>query len=362
MSETVATHTGKQHYAVLDGLRGSAALLVVAFHIQGIPISFQPGQLLLSHAHLAVDFFFALSGFVIGYAYDDRWGAMTTLRFFRVRLARLHPLVVLGALLGFASYLFDPFAAGAQAAPLGSVFVALLLGMLLLPASPLPNRWTDTHTLNGPSWTLLQEYIGNIAYALVLRRLPTRALALLALVAAAVLAWVALANGTLDRGWGWENFWLGTVRLAFPFMAGLWLHRVHARLPALRLGFLPLTIVLVAAFAAPLFGMTGAINANGLYEAGCVIVLFPLILVAGAHSQAGRGFDRLCRLAGELSYPLYITHFPFLYVWENYVAHAHPSPAKAGLIACLIFPFVIAVAWVAYRFWDLPIRRYLARR
>src|SRR5215468_7063340 len=161
------TTTGKQHFEVLDGLRGSAALLVVLFHVQGITVDFTQGKLLLPHAYLAVDFFFALSGFVIGYAYDDRWGRMTTLEFFRIRLIRLHPLVVLGTLLGLLSYLFDPFAAGKQNATLALLGQALLLGLLLLPAKPLPNRWEDTHTLNGPAWTLLQEYIGNILYALV---------------------------------------------------------------------------------------------------------------------------------------------------------------------------------------------------
>src|SRR5262245_42183718 len=174
------TSTGKQHFEVLDGLRGSAALLVVLFHIQGITVDFAQGKLLLPHAYLAVDFFFALSGFVIGYAYDDRWVRMTVAEFFRVRLIRLHPLVVLGAVLGLLSYLFDPFAGEKQNATLGLLAQAFVLGLLLLPAKPLPNRWDDTHTLNGPSWTLLQEYIGNIAYALVLRRLGTRALLVVA--------------------------------------------------------------------------------------------------------------------------------------------------------------------------------------
>lgn len=71
------THRGKPHFEVLDGLRGTAAMLVVAFHIQGITVLFEANRLLLPHAYLAVDFFFALSGFVVGYAYDDRWGWMS---------------------------------------------------------------------------------------------------------------------------------------------------------------------------------------------------------------------------------------------------------------------------------------------
>ena len=134
---------------MLDGLRGSAALLVVLFHIQGITVGWQGSKILLHHGPLAVDFFFALSGFVIAYAYDDRWGGMRVGQFLTLRLIRLHPMVILGVLLGFASYLLDPFAGQAQTASWRMVLVALGMGLLLLPTWPLPNRFGDTHTLNG---------------------------------------------------------------------------------------------------------------------------------------------------------------------------------------------------------------------
>ena len=51
------TSSGKAHFEVLDGLRGSAAFLVVAFHIIGIPLGFDDSKNPLHHAYLAVDFF-----------------------------------------------------------------------------------------------------------------------------------------------------------------------------------------------------------------------------------------------------------------------------------------------------------------
>ena len=96
----------KAHYALLDGLRGVAALLVIVYHIfEGY--AFAGGGLIetFNHGYLAVDFFFILSGFVIGYAYDDRWGQNLTMKdFFKRRLIRLHPMVILGAVLGVATY------------------------------------------------------------------------------------------------------------------------------------------------------------------------------------------------------------------------------------------------------------------
>ena len=95
----------KQHYAILDGLRGVAALTVVCFHLFEAFATSHLDQR-INHGYLAVDFFFVLSGFVIGYAYDDRWGRMTYRDFFKRRLIRLHPMVVMGMLIGAAAFSF----------------------------------------------------------------------------------------------------------------------------------------------------------------------------------------------------------------------------------------------------------------
>lgn len=90
----------KPHYILLDGLRGVAALMVLVFHVFDVCSSN-----IIPHGYLAVDLFFVLSGFVIGYAYDDRWQqGLTAGQFFRRRLIRLHPMVLVGGLLGDISY------------------------------------------------------------------------------------------------------------------------------------------------------------------------------------------------------------------------------------------------------------------
>lgn len=353
------TATGKEHFEVLDGLRGTAAMLVVLFHIQGITVNWEGAKVILHHAPLAVDFFFALSGFVIAYAYDDRWARMSVGQFLTLRLIRLHPLVVLGATMGLVSYLFDPFKGDLQEVSLATLLGVFALGLLLLPAGPLPNRWTDTHPLNGPCWSLLQEYIGNIAYALLLRHLSTRTLGLLAATAGLMLVVCGLSFGTLDKGAGFDTFWMAPVRLAFPFIMGLWLYRVRAHLPRLRLGWLPLSAIMIAIIAAPIVPDLNGIKLNGLYEAFCVIVLFPLIIIAGSHSDAGRGMLGLCKASGRISYPIYITHFPLLYVWMNYVANGNPTSGQLLGYGLVTIPVTLLVAWAAFVFWDEPIRARL---
>lgn len=82
----MAFSDSKPHYALLDGLRGVAAMLVVWYHVfEGFQFAGnKPVIDFINHGYLAVDFFFMLSGFVIGYAYDDRWGKSLTMSgFFR---------------------------------------------------------------------------------------------------------------------------------------------------------------------------------------------------------------------------------------------------------------------------------------
>ena len=106
----------KPHYDLLDGLRGVAAITVVWFHIFEAFATSHLDQR-INHGYLAVDFFFILSGFVIGYAYDDRWGKMKTKDFIKRRVIRLHPMVVMGAIIGAVMFYWQSTAASPTACP-----------------------------------------------------------------------------------------------------------------------------------------------------------------------------------------------------------------------------------------------------
>ena len=164
----------KPRYEILDGLRGVAALMVVIFHLfetYSKGAAFQ----IVNHGYLAVDFFFVLSGFVVGYAYDDRWDKMTTWGFFKRRLTRLHPMVIAGTLVGAALFFFSGNAfPQTQEVELWKFALCLVMGLLIIPCgTKLDIRgWGELNSFNGPVWTLTLEYIGNILYAFILRRLP----------------------------------------------------------------------------------------------------------------------------------------------------------------------------------------------
>jgi peptidoglycan/LPS O-acetylase OafA/YrhL len=356
------TSSGKEHFEVLDGLRGSAAFLIVIFHLFNYSFGFHGPWALVKHAYLAVDFFFALSGFVVAYAYDDRWTRITTLQFFRIRLIRLHPLVLIGATLGLLGYLFDPFSKMMNRGPLSMVLLAYLTSLLLFPSPPIAGRHNESQALNGPAWSLMQEYLGNIAYALILRRLRTVTLWAVFAIFGVALIWVANSKGSLDGGWDYPNIWMAPLRLTVSFVLGLSLYRIHDLVRIPKVGLLILSIVLVVCFQMPKFSKVGALDWNGLYDVACVLFLFPLIILCGAHSMAGTGMIRLCKFSGRLSYPLYITHIAFVYILAGYAWTRHPGTAVIILWIFIVLPVAIAVAWFFLKFFDEPVRAWLTRR
>src|SRR6201995_2466719 len=227
------TSSGKEHFEVLDGLRGSAAFLIVIFHLFNYSFGWNTSLSLVRHAYLAVDFFFGLSGFVVAYAYDDRWTKMTMLQFFRIRLIRLDPLVLFGATLGLLGFIFDPFSKAMNHTAAPMLLLAYITSLVLLPSPPVGGRLHETQALNGPAWSLMQEYLGNIAYALILRRLRTIILAIIVGLSGLLLIWTANTKGSLDGGWGYPEIWMPSLRLTASFVMGLSLHRRQeaSRLP-----------------------------------------------------------------------------------------------------------------------------------
>ena len=149
----------KPHYNILEGLRGVAALTVVCFHLFEAYATSHLDQR-INHGYLAVDFFFILSGFVIGYAYDDRWTKMTVGEFLKRRFIRLHPMVVIGALIGAVMFYFQGCSVwDVSTVSVGALLLATLMNALLIPATPGAEirGVGEMYPLNGPSWSQFFE-------------------------------------------------------------------------------------------------------------------------------------------------------------------------------------------------------------
>lgn len=345
----------KKHFDVLDGLRGTAALLVVIFHLLE-PVFPNLADNPLHHAYLAVDFFFMLSGFVIGHAYDDRWPGMSIGKFIRIRLFRLHPLMVMGVLLGALSYVLDPFTSFANLPWMDIRLVAAFItGLLLLPFYPLPFRFDDTHAFNGPSWTMLQEYWVNLAYALLVSTLSKRKLNWIVALSALALLVTAIVRGNLHGGWAWRNCWMAPIRVSVTFFGGLWLYRSQLKW---KIAYpLPiLSMVLILVFTAPYSQF------NGLIESLFILAIFPTIILLGSGSAVNGITRRVCGWMGKLSYPIYITHYPFIYLYYHWIEGHHPDRNQLIVVGLLMFSGFVFLAWLLLRFYDEPVRKWLNER
>ena len=100
-------------------------------------------------------------------------------------------MIIIGALIGMTTFLIQGGVRwDGTETPIQWVMVALLMGMLLLPAYPGAGYDVrgngEMYSLNGPSWSLFFEYLGNIMYALFIRRPPNNALACLVAISGAL--------------------------------------------------------------------------------------------------------------------------------------------------------------------------------
>lgn len=358
----------KPHYNLLDGLRGVAALTVVCFHLFEAFATSHIDQK-INHGYLAVDFFFILSGFVMGYAYDDRWKTMTISEFLKRRFIRLHPMVVIGAVIGAILFYFQGCAAwDVSKVTVPMLLVATLINAFLIPATPgFEIRGVgEMFPLNGPSWSLFFEYIGNILYALFLRKLPTIALSLVVLLAgfglAAFAIWGPLGDICVGFSLTEENIIGGTLRLLFSFPAGLLLARVFKPVP-IKGAFWIGSLAIITLSAIPRIGGSENLWMNGIYDTLCVVVVFPLLVYLGASEKTtDQRTTRICKFLGDISYPLYMVHYPFIYWYYAWVKNNNLTFEQSfpGALALVIGSIVLA--YVCLKFYDEPVRRFLTKR
>ena len=371
MSSISTDFKPKKHYEILDGLRGVAAILVVAFHIFEAHAGGSRFKQIINHGYLAVDFFFLLSGFVVAYAYDDRWAKMTQWEFYKRRLIRLQPMVIMGMIIGAALFYFQasdtvfPQIAGT---PVWKVILVMLIGFTLIPLPPSADirGWGEMHSLNGPAWSLFFEYIANILYAVVFRRFSNKVLSLFVLVFAAMVVNYTVfgTKGDVIGGWSLnlEQLNVGFTRLLYPFFAGILLSRL-GKLIHIKGAFWVCSILITIVLALPRFGDENTLWMNGLYESFCIILIFPLIVAIGAGGEIKNTFSlKICKILGDISYPIYITHYPLIYWFTAWVIDNKITMEDGYLVGIGVVVTSIVIAYLCLKLYDEPVRNWLQNK
>lgn len=197
--------------------------------------------------------------------------------FFKRRLIRLHPMVIMGAVLGAITFCIQGCVQwdGTHVA-ISMIMLSLLCTIFFIPAMPGVGYEVrgngEMFPLNGPCWSLFFEYIGNILYALFIRRLSNKALAVLVVLLGMALASFAVFNvsgyGNMGVGWTLDgvNFLGGTLRMLFPFSLGMLMSR-NFKPMKVNGAFWICTIILIALFSVPYLEGLEPICMNGIYEA-----------------------------------------------------------------------------------------------
>jgi len=372
----------KPRYDILDGLRGVAAMMVLLYHVFNDAKSFFVWPAPVNefyHGFLGVDFFFILSGFVMGYAYDNRLTPnpspvdegekMTFWGFVKRRFIRLHPMVVMGALLGLVAFIiqgctkWDGTEVGLEA-----VLWATLLALFLIPApSGMDVRGnTEAFPLNGPHWSLFFEYLGSLLYGMLLHRLPTKWLRVWVACGIVSLATYALfqEDGGVAYGWSSEpmNLLGGALRMLYAYPMGLLMARMFRRRkpePLHGSVFLFCSVALVVLLGFPLFGGK---DTETIFQLICIFSFFPGIIWIGARGVVQGRQQQAVSFLGRLSYPLYAVHFPLIYLYITWVSsdgQPYEGYSQPWVKAVITIAASLLLATLCLLFYDEPLRKRL---
>lgn len=348
----------KRAIASLTGIRALAAFLVLFLHAdQNIPVGMIQAIGVVSRGYLGVDLFFLLSGFILTYVYFDSmqrptWRAFAIFMWHRfIRLYPVH-IAVLAALVAIV------LGAGRLGLNLRSP-EAFQLGELPWQVL-LVHAWgvTDQVSWNVPSWSISAEWFAYLCFPLValgLRRVSEPRMLLL--IAAASLGIEALIFSV--AGWGLSGAWIAPsalVRIAGSFVCGAALCRYATLRQTLesksaRNDFLAM-VALLAFLAGPSFGAPDF-----------ALIALLAIFIGGLAMSSGVT-AKLFSLApmvwlGEISYSLYMVHFPVLRALNIVFKPerlAAMGPFEMAGAYCMSIGICVACAAVLYYLVEHPLR------
>ncbi|HZX59712.1 MAG TPA: acyltransferase, partial [Mucilaginibacter sp.] len=253
--------------------------------------------------------------------------------------------------------------------PISKLLLVMIIGCTLIPVpiSMDVRGWQEMHPLDGPGWSLFFEYTANILYALFVRRFSKTMLTILVIVCGIALIQYTVTSETGDVVGGWSldklQLRIGFTRMMYPFFAGLLLRRM-VKVGSVKNAFFWCTLLLVVFFAMPRIGDAKSLWMNGLYESLTIIFIFPLIVYIGASGTlVGKFATKSCKFLGEISYPLYITHYPLIYTYWAWISKNKVTTLQqAGPWALLIVVTAIVLAYGYLKLYDEPVRRWLTKR
>lgn len=369
--------SGARHLHALDFARGIAALAVVLWHWQHfffngpVPGAFQREEqpfysvlfLFYEKGWFAVDFFFALSGFVFFWLYAGpiRQSRINPRTFFFLRLSRLYPLHLATLLLvAGLQWLYIRHHGEYFVYPLNDAY-HFILNLFFAPAWGLEKGFS----FNAPIWSVSVEVLLYAVFFCITKLLPARAIYALLLA----ITGLYLQNYSALIGRGLFAFYMGALAyFAYQkFLTEGLIYKSAKPLLLICLSAWLLTLLEFELGSLQLLDKLGTLSGSGLERLKALWVtglLLPVTILTLAVSETvGKGgWERFAWL-GEISYASYLLHFPLQLIFFTIFAEALPSRAMFYSPALLVGYFVVlvAISLLAHRYFERPLQKLIRR-
>ncbi|MNL24120.1 Acyltransferase family protein [compost metagenome] len=92
-------------------------------------------------------------------------------------------------------------------------------------------------------------------------------------------------------------------------------------------------------------------------------MIFPILVYLGASGKTSDKYTtQICKFLGDISYPLYTVHYPFIYLYYAWVKNHKLTFEESLPGAAAVLIGSIILAYISLKFYDIPVRKYLTNR
>jgi len=384
LSAAPPLHLKEARFYELDILRGVAAILVVMFHYKhfmlisdakGFDYDHMPLGIVLmpvfSYGKYFVELFFAISGYVFFWLYADavRERKTSPAGFFIARFSRLYPLYFITLIAAAVLQAVYHRLYGGSFIYTDNTPVNFLLNLIMV------QQWMPKAVLsfNGPAWSLSVEvFLYGLFFVLCYARRNT-----IPILSALVLVFIACRVSRMDMAGdfsrGMPSFFQGALvfylvqalrkpehealgrRIATGLMTGL---PIVWGVSYVR-GWRELPTVVDYSLAGYVFGVPAFLYV----VVPLTLLLFGLMRDRWKASVFSRASLHRWSWIGDISYSIYLLHFPLQLLIMLVLAH-WPYAARAAffgspLVFAAFFALAIGLAWLSHRYFEMPMQRFL---
>jgi peptidoglycan/LPS O-acetylase OafA/YrhL len=215
---------------------------------------------------------------------------------------------------------------------------------------------------NPAAWSIFFEMVASFLFFFFFGRASRGALIVVAVLAWLVLVATVTVFGTIDLGYASVNFIAGFPRVIFSFTVGVLIQRAYAQAPWRCRA--PLFCSLLATWLALVQARVFLADAHvHIFDLVMVTTFLPCLLVVGAGIDLRGTTREVAIVLGQTSYAVYLTQGSMI------IAAAGVSQFLLGQkiydfapgVGFVFAAFVVLIAYLTYRYFELPARLLLRR-